>query len=376
MEDQQPSQNMKDTPLARVTGKKTKKSLKTLLNLKPPMMPGSSSQASGSQEVNADKIMNMNKENEYLLAPSGPYSFFEDIELIEYYEDFKTSSPDSIFISKSTDLADISLKFKPPLIRNNYCQYSYVKVPTLGLATNAYGFVIGNSENFTDKTILYSLAQLEPKHRVSLLLPTSDYWWNRTSSSTFKAFIELMGNNIKSLAMCEEFKNSMIRFGQDKNVLINFKNKYISATKIINDELVPAVFGVKMLNSNQFNSEIKVPMAKVLDDNSLEVSTGEDLMPPKFMHALLLLSVTGFKITKSGISIDTEINYLIYRSFQRLERKRQSLFSLQKHVVHGKRSISEANTSFNSSNFGESDDEQHSPKRYSSMPNTSFEMDW
>lgn len=265
------------------------------------------------------------------------------------------------------------------MIRNNYTQYSYLQTPTLALVTNAYGFVIGNSEDFADRTVLYSLAALEAKHRISLLLPTSDHWWNKNSSATFKAFIERMGTEIKSLAMDQDFTNAMIRFRQNKDVLINFKKKYLTSTKIVNDEVVPAVFGVKVYhNSSQSTSELNLPMAQILDDNTLEASNGQDLIPPTFMHVLILLSVTGFKITKSDISLDTEVNYLIYRPFKRLERKKKPLFTLNKHIVHEKKTFatSASDTSLDFSNFAEvshSDEEQTLAKK---IKTNAFEMDW
>lgn len=354
MDDQQPSTSTKDT-YPPVTGKKTRKNLKKLLEVIPPIMAGTSSQTSMvNQSMEADKSVTVN--NDYLVVPSG-CTFFEEAELMDYYDDFKNSAPQSIFISKASDLVDVSLNLKTtPIIRNNYCQYSYVQAPTLAFATNAYGIIVNNSENFSDKTTLYNLAQLEPKHRVTLLLPTSDYWWSKNSSSMFKAFIEQVGTDIKSLAMQEDFKTSMTRFGHNKNVLMDFKCKYLSATRVLGDETVPAVFGVKIFNTNEFNSKIRVPMAQVQDDDTLEVSTGNDLVPPKFMHSLILLTVTGFKITKSGISLDTEVKYLIYRLSKRLERNRDSLFSLQRHIVRSKRRNSESNTSLNDSSFDEYDD--------------------
>lgn len=320
-------------------------------------------QANPSSSSDMNQERKITTQSEYVLPPTGPYSsFFNDTELQDYYEDFRSSTKDRIFIAKPSDLKDLVLKFKNKLlVRNNFTQYGFMQPSTLALTTNAYGFIIGNSEDFTEKTFLPNLAALEPKHCVSLLLPTADHWWNSNSASTFTGFIERVGNDIKSLAMDEDFKISMERFKQNRDVLLNFKNKYLAFTKVVNGEVVPAVFGVKIYNSNQFSSEINVPMVQIMDDNSLELAKGEDLVPPTFMHTLLLLSVTGFKITRSGITLDTEVNYLLYRPFQRLQRKQQSVFILSKHIIHEK-SNSSPSTSTSRSALSDVDDERPSKK--------------
>lgn len=350
-------------------GKKT--SLKQLLQSKPLFVDQDKQQPSTSSPVENISRNVISRDNEYVLHPG--YTFFEEPNLQEYYEDFKSSATDKIFMTNS-ELGDISFIFnKKPVIRNNYTQYSFVKVPTLALTTNAYGFIIGNSEQFTERTSLPNLAALEAKHRVSLLLPTADHWWNKNSASAFRSFILQVGNSIRSLAMDEEFKSAMHRFRHDKDVLIDFKNKYLSATKTINNETVPAVFGVKVYNSNQFNSELNLSMAQIMDDNSLEESSGSDLVPPTYMHALLLLSVGGFKITKSGISLDTEVNYLLYRTFKKIERTKQSPFKLNKHVIQ-KRGLSSSTSLDSSSNLSDVDEEGPSLKK--SNKSDAFELQW
>lgn len=352
-----------DREIAPSTSKKTtRKTLKHLLELKS-VVP---EQASPSTSFDINIERKVSAQNEYVLPPS---SFFSDTELEDYYEDFRSSATDRIFIAKINDLNEVILNFKKkPVVRNNFTQYTFMKNPTLALTTNAYGLVVGNSEDFTEKTVLPNLAALEPKHRVSLLLPTADHWWNKNSASTFRAFVERFANEIKSLAMDNDFKISMERFNQTRDVLINFKTKYLSATKVVNDEVVPCVFGVKMYNTNQFSSEINVPMAQIMDSNSLELSKGEDLVPPTFMHALLLLTITGFKITRSGISMDTEVNYLLYRPFQRLERKKQNLFTLTKHIIHEKSGCS---SSTSRTPLGDVEEE----RPFKKPKPTTFEMD-
>ena len=96
------------------TKKTTRKSLKNLLESTKPVFSVAQKCASAPltfEEIRKTEQSKVSKNNEYVLHPVGPYTFFFEEELQEYYEDFQSSATDRIFISKPDDLGNMNFKF-------------------------------------------------------------------------------------------------------------------------------------------------------------------------------------------------------------------------------------------------------------------------
>lgn len=92
-------------------------------------------------------------------------------------------------------------------------QFQYKKPPLLFAVTNTYGVVISTSEEYFSRSQIYDIRALQPRHRVSLLVPTIPYWWNVESKTMMSALWGRFITDMKCLAASHRFRSAVERFG-------------------------------------------------------------------------------------------------------------------------------------------------------------------
>lgn len=128
-------------------------------------------------------------------------TLFDASELEKFYERYKRSLPDCHPVRIAAELQDMNYKFHKSVInKTNFCQFQYKKPPLLFAVTNAYRVFITTSEEYFFRSTIRDIKALQPRHRVSLLVPTIQHWWNAESKAMLLAFLERFINDMKCLA--------------------------------------------------------------------------------------------------------------------------------------------------------------------------------
>lgn len=248
-----------------------------------------------------------------------------------YRDDWVQAVPHLRVFSDAKTLREARLKISknPKADKQNVCHFSYKKPPTLFLLTNAYGLTVNNAEDYQHRTILRHIDELEPKHRVQILLPTVAHWWHEPSRQLMEDFVERFVQDVKIIAQKFAFVEACKRFGLANNmrqVFQNLRNKLLTAKaakSFTRNKLAPGVFGVRVYNSLEMPSRIPTPVF-VYDKEKKSIKTckWQNLLQPSYLHAMLLVQIRGFKITKSGVSLDMSLESFAYSpiEFVRVER--------------------------------------------------------
>lgn len=238
-----------------------------------------------------------------------------------YRDDWVQAVPHLRVFSDAKTLREARLKIskKSKADKQNFCQFSYKKPPTLFLLANAYGLTVNNAEDYQHRTILRHIDELEPKHRVQILLPTVAHWWHEPSRQLMEDFVERFVQDVKIIAQKFAFAEVCKRFGLANNmrqVFQNLRNKLLTAKaakSVTHNKLAPGVFGVRVYNSLEMPSRIPTPVF-VYDKEKKSIKTckWQNLLQPSYLHAMLLVQIRGFKITKSGVSLDMSLESFAY----------------------------------------------------------------
>lgn len=195
------------------------------------------------------------------------------------------------------------------------------------MITNSYGICISNSEDFGEKTIMENLNSLEGKHRVSVLLPTAMHMWHKPSSALFEAVFDGFIDDIRKLSTKgDEFVNNLgsqnIKLKEMKQIIEKLRVKYINGTTQKQDQKNPAVFGVKLFTTQVPPVKIVAPILLMQKGEIIE-SKWKYIAKPSYLYSALILKLTGFKITKNGISLDIIVECLLYNKMavDKIEKK-------------------------------------------------------
>lgn len=246
----------------------------------------------------------------------------------KFFERYKRSLPDCHPIRTAAELQDMNYKFRKSAInKNHFCQFQYKKPPLLFVVTNTYGVFISTSEEYFSRSIIHDIRALQPRHRVSLLIPTIQHWWNAESKAMMSAFLERFINDMKCLAANQQFRSAIERFAiaDIKESLKALRTKLMTATKNINGQTTPGVFGLRIENTLNVPSQIHVSLAEIIG-RTVQPSKWKKLLVPSYMHAALMISVKGFKITKSGFSLDFKVESLAYKKVAQIDRAPRQSF--------------------------------------------------
>lgn len=142
-------------------------------------------------------------------------------------------------------------------------------------------------------------------------------------------FVERFVQDVKIIAQKFAFVEACKRFDLANNmrqVFQNLRNKLLTAKaakSFTRNKLAPDVFGVRVYNSLEMPSRIPTPVF-VYDKEKKSIKTckWQNLLQPSYLHAMLLVQIRGFKITKSGVSLDMSLESFAYSpiEFVRVER--------------------------------------------------------
>jgi hypothetical protein len=160
-----------------------------------------------------------------------------------------------------------------------------------------------------------------------------------------KALIEHFVNDLKSLAQNNAFCSAFETFAI-KNVpatLQLFHNKLLNATKSINGKQQPGVFGFRVFNTNSIPSTISVPLGEIKDKQT-QMHKWKKLVTPAHLHTMMFVQVHGFKITRSGFTLDMSLEAMFYERAAIVDNERlRSSFIIPKnspYVIAGSHSSS------------------------------------
>ncbi|KAJ8962054.1 hypothetical protein NQ314_005837 [Rhamnusium bicolor] len=164
--------------------------------------------------------------------------------------------------------------FENPRTQHEYEKSFLYKKYLLSFANNYMGFFYLTFLKDRKGSRIWALL---PKHRVSLLVPTADHWWNEDSRLLMRGFIEQFVYDLKLLASNTDFRAAIDRFNiQDIPAALSALHKVESAVK----------------------------------------TKWKELINPSHLHTMLLVSVKGFKITKSGFSLDMVLKSMLFDKVQ------------------------------------------------------------
>ncbi|XP_055904177.1 uncharacterized protein LOC129939988 [Eupeodes corollae] len=270
-----------------------------------------------------DYDVSIDTENLYLLQPKDGELENEVVE--KCISEVKESEG---IITKELEYVAFKRKFHPNVInRFNYTQYNYKNPIKFAVIGNSYGVCVSNLEDFSTKTVMESLNSLEAKHRVSVLMPTA--WHAETKklmTSVIEGFItDLRKLSTKSKDLENNLKKHNIKFSDMPDILNKLKTRYITGSSIRQGKTSPGVFGVRLFTSQTPPAKILSPVLELKGDSIVE-SKWEKLSTPNYMYSVIIVKFTGFKITKSGLSLDLAVDCLLYKKMQRSHEKPESSY--------------------------------------------------
>lgn len=134
--------------------------------------------------------------------------------------------------------------------------------------------------------------------------------------------------DIRTVITTSAFESALEKFNitELRMLATNIKTKYVNGTKIIDGVKTPNIFNVKIYNNYKVPSEIQTPLGEVLGIGNVEEVSWNKLLIPTYMHASMIIQCRGFKLTRSGITMDYSVEYLAYEKVDRLERTPKNTF--------------------------------------------------
>lgn len=246
-----------------------------------------------------------------IIVPGTP---FDVPEMEAFYDRYKKSLSESHPVRLASELKAMKYKFRRNAINKaNFCQFLYKKAPLLFVVTNAYGIFITDSENYKSRSSIHDIRALQPRHRVSLLVPTIQHLWHVESREMMLAYVEHFINDMKCLAGNDQFQSAIERFGiQDiREAIQSIRIKLIHATKTINGQKTPGIFGLRIENTLHVPSKISVSLAEISGKN-IQPAKWKKLIIPSYLHSAVMIYVKGIKITKNGFTVDFNLESLAF----------------------------------------------------------------
>lgn len=298
------------------------------------MMTNDSSSECEEEEKNNENI------NKYAQKPSD--GIFKMDIIKGFLQDVKKN--DASLITTPSDYLEKKRKFnKNALKRFNFVQYNYKTPIKFAYVSNVFGICVSNSEDFTNKTTMTNLNSLEAKHRVSVLLPSVKNNWHTESTELFTKIFDGFVEDLRKLnSKSNEFKDNLssqnIKISDMKQLIEKLRTKHVTGTTTYMNSTKPTVFGVKLFTTQVPSVKINCPVME-LKSNKFVESKWKKLAKPVYMHSINVIKLTGFKITKTGISLDLCMDFMGYTPIeeQAAENNKRSAYFLSEYVVQAKK---------------------------------------
>lgn len=262
--------------------------------------------------------------SEYQQAPKESSEFWNKklANHIEFVKDFHGKRDICVFINLEEIVASKNLKFKKKAIKaSNYGQFVYKTPARICVATNVYGLMVSSVNNWKNQHAIDDVSDLTGRHRVSVLCASTKFWWHEPSKRLMDALIDRVLSDMKSLSANEDFRSLLDSFDLEDVCAVRVRSLREKLQSSVNEkgkQLKPGVFGLKIHNSGGSSSKITCELGQV-KPSGIKSAKWNNLLPAKYIHAVLVLRVDGFKITRSGFSIDLVIENMAYEKME--ERK-------------------------------------------------------
>lgn len=275
----------------------------------------------------SDDEVEMDNENKYLKNPTEKE--FNSKVIDDYIEKIKKIDNNIVLTVDEFNLQ--KRKFQKDIIKRfNYVQYNYKKPIKFLIKCNSYGVCVSNSEDFSDKTIMENFNSLEAKHRAAILMPSMKHNWHEPSNALFTAVVEGFVMDLRKLVTKNNaaFNDSLdsVNFKMNnlpKNI-DSLRNKFLKGSIIKQGKMMPSVFGVRLFTSQVPPVKFQATLIE-LKGGELSTSKWEKLAKPGYMHSVQIIKLSGFKITKTGISLDLSIDCSIIKRIK--EEVEESIYA-------------------------------------------------
>lgn len=260
--------------------------------------------------------------SEYQQKPKESSEFWNDKKLtahIEFIKDFHNKMEVCVFTEPSEIAASKLLKLRKKAVKtSNYVQFVYKTPARVCVATNVYGLMISTVDNWKNRHAINDVADLTGRHRVSVLCATTKFWWHEPSKLLMDSLIDRVNTDMKCLSANEDFRSALDAFNLEYvlSARVRFmREKLQTNIKQMGKQQKPGVFGLKIYNSGGSFSEITAELGKI-NTSGVKSAKWNNLLPAKYNHAVLVIRIDGFKITRSGFSIDMVLENMAYEKIE------------------------------------------------------------
>lgn len=259
--------------------------------------------------------------SEYQQAPKESSEFWntELANHIEYVKDYHGKRGICIFTNPEEIVASKNLKFKKNAIKaSNYGQFVYKTPARICVATNVYGLMVSSVTDWKNQHAIDDVSDLTGSHRVSVLCASTKFWWHEPSKRLMDALINRVLSDMKCLLGNQDFHSLLDSFGLADVCSVRVRSLREKLQTSVNEkgkEPKPGVFGLKIHNTGGSSSKINCVLGQV-KPSGVKRAKWNNLLPAKYIHAVLVLRVDGFKITRSGFSIDLVAEQIAYEKIE------------------------------------------------------------
>ena len=252
--------------------------------------------------------------SEYTTLPPPTLKFFSEDKLAQYKASLLRS--DVRIYNDAFELMELKTRFrKEPVVRMRYIQFNYKHPFHIMIVANANGLFITDSENFPVKQPFVWAEHLRMKHQVSFQLASATHWWHEGSRSLMTAVVNRVIEDVKGLAGTSALKEA---FATRKIIppvaFATLRKKFLTGTTVKNGKTVPDTFDVRV--ALQRGIPVARPQFAIINYASQLTRVHiQSCVPSKYMHAVFVITVNGFRITDGAVSIDMEVETVALKHF-------------------------------------------------------------